>query len=208
MVKKQSNQPEDIFEEVDKTPKRRTRAARPAVSAQPNMPQQPAQPIQTQSTSSISKRVKLLLIVLAPLILISIAAVLVSSGVFNVDSNNDDPVVNTTPEVVVNSETAVNTNPIIEDTIEVPTVNTETADSDGDGLTDEEEKTYGTNALQADSDGDGLFDYEEVMVYKTKPNMIDTDGDGHTDGDEVADGYDPNGPGLLLDINAAVDILP
>ena len=36
-----------------------------------------------------------------------------------------------------------------------------------------------------DSDGDGLTDDEELNIYKTDPNNPDTDGDGLTDGDEV-----------------------
>lgn len=36
-------------------------------------------------------------------------------------------------------------------------------DSDGDGLTDEQEASYGTNPLVADTDGGGVSDYAEVM---------------------------------------------
>ena len=61
------------------------------------------------------------------------------------------------------------------------------ADSDGDGLKDGEEvKTYKTDPLKADTDGDGLKDGEEVMTYKTDPTKADTDGDGLKDGEEVA----------------------
>ena len=41
-----------------------------------------------------------------------------------------------------------------------------------------------------DSDGDGLTDDEEA-VLGTDPLQADTDGDGHTDGAEVANGTDP-----------------
>lgn len=37
----------------------------------------------------------------------------------------------------------------------------------------------------ADSDGDGLSNYEEIVVYGTNPTLADTDGDGIPDGDEV-----------------------
>lgn len=47
-----------------------------------------------------------------------------------------------------------------------------------------------------DTDGDGLTDTEEV-TYGTDPENSDTDGDTYLDGDEVAAGYDPNGPGRL-----------
>lgn len=82
------------------------------------------------------------------------------------------------------------------------------ADKDGDGLLNAEEKSYGTNPKHADSDLDGLDDYnevhsyrtdplkkdsdddlindaEEVNVFKTDPNSADTDQDGLDDGKEI-----------------------
>lgn len=47
-----------------------------------------------------------------------------------------------------------------------------------------------------DSDGDGLTDAQE-KIYGTDPNNPDTDGDGYLDGEELINGYDPNGPGKL-----------
>lgn len=65
--------------------------------------------------------------------------------------------------------------------------NKNAADTDGDGLSDGAEfLTYKTDPLKADSDGDGLNDGDEVNVYRTNPNKADTDGDGLTDGEEVA----------------------
>lgn len=58
-------------------------------------------------------------------------------------------------------------------------------DSDGDGLTDDEESKLGTNPLKKDSDSDGLTDGEEVKTYKTDPLNPDTDCDGLNDGQEV-----------------------
>ncbi|MEP7234674.1 MAG: OmpA family protein [Ignavibacteriota bacterium] len=58
-------------------------------------------------------------------------------------------------------------------------------DSDGDGLTDEQERSLGTDPHNPDSDGDGLKDGEEVNEYKTNPLNGDTDGDGLKDGAEV-----------------------
>lgn len=58
-------------------------------------------------------------------------------------------------------------------------------DTDGDGLTDEEEYTYGTDRNKADTDGDGLKDGREVKETKTSPVKADTDGDGLKDGREV-----------------------
>jgi outer membrane protein OmpA-like peptidoglycan-associated protein len=63
--------------------------------------------------------------------------------------------------------------------------NRDDLDPDGDGLTNKEEKGYGTNPLNPDTDGDGLRDGEEVRKYLTDPLNPDTDGDGLTDGEEV-----------------------
>lgn len=42
----------------------------------------------------------------------------------------------------------------------------------------------------ADTDGDGLSD-EEEKIYGSDSQKVDTDGDGYKDGDEVRNGYDP-----------------
>lgn len=75
-----------------------------------------------------------------------------------------------------------------------------TVDSDGDGLTDEEEAQLGINPNEVDTDSDGLTDYEEVKVYATNPLNPDTDGDSFSDGQEVRNGYNPNGEGKLLEL--------
>lgn len=66
-------------------------------------------------------------------------------------------------------------------------------DTDGDGLTDTEEATAGTNASLADTDGDGTNDGTEV-ANGTDPlvdeSTIDTDGDGLTDAEEATYGTD------------------
>ena len=64
------------------------------------------------------------------------------------------------------------------------------SDSDGDGLTDDEEASIGTDPLDEDTDGDGLTDADEVE-RGTDPLDEDTDGDGYSDFDEVADGSSP-----------------
>lgn len=86
------------------------------------------------------------------------------------------------------------------------TIPTETnpPDADRDGLPDSEEQSVGTDPKVVDTDGDGLSDREEVKVYQTKPLVADTDADGTSDGAEVAAGNDPNGPGLLLDLQKAI----
>ena len=57
----------------------------------------------------------------------------------------------------------------------------ETIDSDSDGI--------GNNA-DTDDDGDGLSDTEEA-TYGTNPLLADTDGDDYLDGEEVDSGADP-----------------
>lgn len=54
-------------------------------------------------------------------------------------------------------------------------------DSDGDGLSDSDEKKLGTNPKKADSDGDGLSDKKE-MEAGAQPNVKDSDKDGIADG--------------------------
>jgi len=63
-------------------------------------------------------------------------------------------------------------------------------DSDGDGLSNSEEKELGTDPELADTDGDGLDDGEEVALG-TDPTLTDTDGDGYADNDEIDAGSDP-----------------
>lgn len=71
-------------------------------------------------------------------------------------------------------------------------------DSDDDGLSDHEEVViYLTDPLNPDSDGDGLSDYEEIKIYQTDPLNSDSDNDGYSDKTEIDGGYNPNGPGKL-----------
>lgn len=70
-------------------------------------------------------------------------------------------------------------------------------DADSDGLTDDQELIYGTDSSKTDTDADGLTDFVEVNVYKTNPLVADTDGDSYPDGQEVTNGYNPNGAGKL-----------
>jgi len=64
-------------------------------------------------------------------------------------------------------------------------------DQDRDGLTDEQEKEYGTSDVEIDTDGDGIVDKTEIEIYKTDPTNPDTDGDGFWDGLEIMRGYNP-----------------
>jgi len=101
-------------------------------------------------------------------------------------SNNNDS----------DNDSEIDQDAVIIDTIPVPSQ----TDSDRDGLTDDDEELYGTNANKVDTDDDGLTDRDEVKVFKTDPNNPDTDGDSFLDGEEVRGGYDPKGEGRLLEI--------
>jgi thiol-disulfide isomerase/thioredoxin len=66
-------------------------------------------------------------------------------------------------------------------------------DSDGDGLSDSEEQSYGTDPNDPDSDNDGLMDGEEISLG-TDPTNSDTDGDSYSDYSELVEGTDPLDP--------------
>jgi len=53
-----------------------------------------------------------------------------------------------------------------------------------------QEQALTTKNIFLDSDQDGLSD-EEEKVYGTDPQKADTDGDGYSDGAEIRSGYDP-----------------
>ncbi len=63
-------------------------------------------------------------------------------------------------------------------------------DADGDGLTNLDELSLGTNLGKVDTDSDGLPDSQE-RLEGTDPLSDDTDGDGVTDGREMELGTDP-----------------
>ena len=68
-------------------------------------------------------------------------------------------------------------------------------DLDGDGLSDSDESSHGTDPLNPDSDGDGLYDGWEVL-YNFNPNVpgddtVDSDGDGYTNLQEFKAGTNP-----------------
>lgn len=67
----------------------------------------------------------------------------------------------------------------------------EAKDSDGDGLSDEDEVNLGTDPNNPDTDGDELTDGEEVNNYKSDPKNPDTDFGGIDDGAEVGRKTDP-----------------
>lgn len=71
-------------------------------------------------------------------------------------------------------------------------------DSDGDGLSDEDERLFGTDPYNPDTDGDGIIDSNDPDGQFG----VDSDGDGITDADEGFFGTDPynndsDGDGLV-----------
>ncbi|MFB6121288.1 MAG: hypothetical protein ABEJ68_09255 [Halobacteriaceae archaeon] len=59
------------------------------------------------------------------------------------------------------------------------------SDTDADGFHDATEVRLGTEPTDADTDGDGLADVDEVQQHGTDPTDADTDGDGLDDGLEL-----------------------
>jgi len=114
----------------------------------------------------------------------------------SVNASTSEPLAATTTDIVVEaSSTPLNSS--TSSAVEIiPRV-----DSDQDGLTDAEEKVFGTNINIIDTDMDGLSDYEEVNIYKSDPLSADTDGDTYLDGAEVKNGYDPTRAGAKLSGN-------
>ena len=61
-----------------------------------------------------------------------------------------------------------------------------------------------TNSSSVDTDGDGLTDNEELSQYGTSPVLADTDGDGYSDFDElITNGFDPSVNNLVFNPRVA-----
>jgi len=86
-----------------------------------------------------------------------------------------------------------------------PNLQAAVCDQDGDGLTNQQEQTLGTNPTNPDTDGDGINDGTEVLngsnpLNPCDPNpnsptcSTDSDGDGLTDNEENLHGTDPTNP--------------
>ncbi len=138
--------------------------------------------------------------------IIFIAIVLVIGAAFLISLKilrSKTPVTPLAPAIEDQTPTVVTTPPVqvtppVEETAP-PAAETQ-LDTDKDGLLDAREMELGTSVTKSDTDGDTLFDREEVEVYKTNPLSPDTDGDSYLDGAEVKGGYNPNGPGKLLEL--------
>lgn len=66
------------------------------------------------------------------------------------------------------------------------------ADPDGDGLTNVNERDAGTNPGDPDTDDDGLTDGQEVQDHASDPLRQDTDRDDFTDEEEVEEDTEPS----------------
>ena len=184
---------EDIFSGTEQTESSATDANTNDVANQ--MTTMPAgyQPLGSSPRSGGRKKI---LVVLLGIILLGIIGVggYMAYGYFQ-ERQNAKPEVDTTNET--NNE-VINTNqeqPVDNNVI----TNQKIKDTDNDGLSDEEEIQFSTDPTMPDTDSDGLFDREEVYSFKTDPLNPDSDGDGFFDGAEVKTGYDPLGPGRLID---------
>jgi len=162
------DEPEDIF-------------AEPGLKEEPTRPVGP--PISTIPREFIGEKKglpKILILIVVLVALIIVGYFLYSQGMIKPEKE-PSPLVNQ-PGILPESESPLPSS-------EVPA-----PDTDGDGLTDEEEIALGTNPNLVDTDDDKLSDKEEVRIYKTDPLNPDTDGDGYLDGQEVFAGYDPKDP--------------
>lgn len=187
-------EPEDIFEGSEGG------ATNAPGLVQPSMPNQAAQPAPSAFEGGLSdvvtsgpSRTVIIIAVLGVMLVIGIGVALVY--------------VYMSRQSVVPATTLQPTVPAANSTAELPVVPAPVvaepepqlpADTDKDGLTDEEEATYRTNPTVVDSDDDGLSDAEEVRTWKTDPLDSDSDNDGFPDGTEVRAGYDPNAVGAKL----------
>ena len=101
------------------------------------------------------------------------------------------------PDVELVAATAATTEPTIDDVVTPTTGVTPTTfspdDTDGDGLTNDQEADIGSDPDDPDTDGDGLIDGEEVFLG-TDPTNPDTDDDGSTDLAEEQAGTNPLDP--------------
>ena len=82
---------------------------------------------------------------------------------------------------------------VVTPTISATTTTFSPADTDGDGLTNDQEAEIGSDPNDPDTDDDGLIDGEEVFLG-TDPTNPDTDDDGTTDLEEEQAGTSPLDP--------------
>lgn len=208
---KSKKEPEDILAEVDKPIKKKGKSIVAATTPSPLLNKEGI-----KGRSSSHRPFFIIGGVIAMIVFAGIAGYIMlsqkpaennniakSNNNINADSqkSNNNAVSNTNVGLNVNSPTNSNS-------IASGSASKITNDTDGDGLTNEEEAKAGTDSKNPDTDGDGLSDREEVKVWKTNPLKADTDGDGYNDGEEIKTLNDPKVPGgKLLDLNRAIQQL-
>lgn len=210
---------EDIFEETDATTETTPPPsanvspmgggvmppAGPRPTANPTMvpPRNPLAEIPGAEVPKPKRGGKMIMMLLILLLIIVLAG---GAAYYFLVMNKDNSNTNVNNTNIANTNLNTNVNGNTNQTVNTNTTNSNgntnqnNGDTDGDGLLDSEERELGTSVQRPDSDSDELFDYEEVKVYNTDPLDPDTDSDTYLDGKEVKAGYDPNGPGMLLDI--------
>ena len=202
-----TKEPEDILAEVDKAQK-----APPT----PRLRRASAEEKNVTAVSAVSLRPSFIIVgVIVIVIVAGIAGYIMLSqspsktdnlaGV-NTNINSQKTNINAVnnSNISPNANSAINTN----STASINGSSKITNDTDGDGLTNEDEAKSGTDPKNPDTDNDGLSDREEVKVWKTNPLKADTDGDGYNDGEEIKTLNDPKVPGgKLLDLNKAIQQL-
>ncbi|MBT5338745.1 hypothetical protein HN643_03460 [Candidatus Falkowbacteria bacterium] len=188
----ENNKIEDPFDQFDHTEVKAAPASRPEAQTQ-------AQPVAPDPVGP-NPAVKIAIIVIIVLITIGVVWFLISFIKKMKTPVVEAPVIEQVEEEVEVVPVDKVVAPVDSSIPNTPNV----SDRDNDGLSDDLEKELGTNIFKADSDGDGLFDISEVNVYKTDPLTADTDGDGFLDGEEVLGGYNPKGPGKLLNFQKAL----
>ncbi|MBT3689829.1 hypothetical protein HN800_02020 [bacterium] len=207
------NEPEDIFKDSEATSVPST-PPEPQAAPEPSGPPEPLKELPDDLDGDEKDKKFFIMGLVIVFIIVFIGGYYAYTKLFK-DDVMDVPLVDFTQEdsindsndIIIDEEsdnvpTSEELEQEISDLEDQITPSEDTTDSDNDGLTDVEELAIGTDPFEVDSDGDGLFDREEVKVYHTNPLNPDTDGDGWLDGtDEVHKGWDPLGPGRLLDIN-------
>ena len=201
---KLETEPEDILDEVDKT---KPEIEGPAMSG-PDLsaPMRPAValPEKAQMREPFIKQHKKIFVAIG--LVVMIGGVLALGGWYGYQLFFPGSFEPLGPNINLSNtridiNQALNLNqPVVNQNLNVQPPPPQPVDTDRDGLTDEEEALYGTDLTKVDSDSDGLTDRDEVKVFETDPNNVDTDADSYSDGEEVRAGYDPKGPGRLLQI--------
>lgn len=180
---------EDIFSETENSNSQE--ALTENLDSNTTMPEyyQPSNIYESGKSGRNKKRILKLILILIVITIIGVGGYLVYS-MYLTSQMNKEMVESelTTSKDEENSQSNDKSN-------DITIISEKIIDSDNDGLSDEEEASFGTDLLNPDTDGDGLFDREEIKIYKTDPLNPDTDGDGFLDGNEVKAGYNPLGPG-------------